>query len=358
MHRTLYWCLRRLVLAPLMPLLAVVSILLWALGLVLSALLCPLIALARRRKPRWRLIRVQSFGVAYFLGETVCLVCCLALWTGTGGRLRSARSVRAHQAQLAGFLGGLVRTASLVFGFRLLVNEPDRHPIDVLRAEGSAPIVVLARHAGPGASFALVQLLISRYGRRVKVVLKEQLRLDPAIDILLSRTGCTWLPANPRAGQAAASVEEAAAALDEHDALVLFPEGADWTPLRHLQAVARLRGRGLVGQARAALRMPHVLPPRPAGTLAALRGAPHADVLVFTHTGHDRLLDATSSWQALPLQEPLRMAWWRAPAGEVPRDNEDNVAEWLQQTWRDIDAWIDEQQGLAEIQVPRTSTEA
>ena len=37
--------------------------------------------------------------------------------------------------------------------------------------------------------------------------------------------------------------------------------------------------------------MPHVLPPKPAGTLAALNAAPAADVVVFTHTGHDELLD-------------------------------------------------------------------
>jgi hypothetical protein len=352
MRRIGFWCLRRLVLAPLMPILGVIAVVVWVLVAALSVLIDPAVSLLYRRHPRWRVLRVVTFAVCYFLGETVCLLCCLAVWlaSGFGVRIGRPRAVRAHEFLLRQFLRGLVWASGWIFGFHLLVTEPDRHPLDVRRAEGVAPILVLARHAGPGASFALVELLMSRYHRRVKVVLKEQLRLDPSVDVLLTRTGCTWLPARRlREGEAAGRVGDAAAALAPHDALVLFPEGADWTPVRHLEAVARLRGRGLVQQARAALRMPHVLPPRPAGTLAALQGAPDADVFVFTHTGHDRLLDFASTWAALPLRLPLHMTWWREAASGVPRDSEDAVGDWLQQSWADIDAWIDEQQNLDEL---------
>jgi hypothetical protein len=73
-------------------------------------------------------------------------------------------------------------------------------------------------------------------------------------------------------------------------------------------------------------------------------------VFVFTHTGHDELLDATSSWQALPLRDPLRMTWWRAPRDQVPRSGEDAVGGWLQRTWADIDSWVDEQQILRTVE--------
>lgn len=92
------------------------------------------------------------------------------------------------------FLGALLRAAAPAFGFRLEVDEPQRHPDDLALVNGDRPLVVLARHAGPGASFALVHVLLGRWSRQVHVILKDTLRLDPAIDLLLSRTGCTWVP--------------------------------------------------------------------------------------------------------------------------------------------------------------------
>jgi 1-acyl-sn-glycerol-3-phosphate acyltransferase len=343
------WLVRRLVLAPLVPVLLVLG----AVSLVVAVLGGALVAAAglavRGVRARWRPARLLCFAVVYLLAETVGLVCCLGLWLGTGfgWQLRAGWSVRAHRRLLAGFLGAVLATARAVFGFRLEVTEPAQHPADMRRTEQPVPLLVLARHAGPGASFALVHLLIARYHRDVKVVLSDQLRLDPGIDLLLSRTGCVWVPLRRREGDdPAAMVGRVAAGLRDREALVLFPEGADWTPLRHVQAVARLRQRGLLAEARRALRLPHVLPPRPAGTLAALAAAPGADVLVFTHTGHDELLDAASTWAALPLRVPLQMTWWRAPRAELPEPDEQSVADWLQRTWADIDAWIDEQQQL------------
>jgi hypothetical protein len=94
--------------------------------------------------------------------------------------------------------------------------------------------------------------------------------------------------------------------------------------------------------------MPHVLPPKPAGTIAALRAAPQADVVVFTHTGHDELLDAVSIWDALPLRAQLRLVWWREPAAGLP-DDDAAREEWLNGIWTRIDAWIGEQIELARL---------
>ena len=206
-------------------------------------------------------------------------------------------------ALLRAFLSALVAVAGFVFRFRLEVEEPLTHPDDTSRMAAPRPLLVLARHAGPGASFVLVHLLLTRYHRRPRIVLKEQLRLDPSFDVLISRIGGRFIaPGKGRPGVAAEAIAEVAADLTERDALLLYPEGGDWTPTRHRLAVAGLRRRGRRAQAARAARMPHVLPPKPAGTLAALRAAPHADVVVFTHTGHDELLDIVSIWDALPLR--------------------------------------------------------
>jgi predicted acylesterase/phospholipase RssA len=67
-----------------------------------------------------------------------------------------------------------------------------------LRSQGTDPVLVLARHGGPGDSFALVHLLLTRYHRGVRIVLKDILQIDPLIDLLLNRLGCCFLLVSDR----------------------------------------------------------------------------------------------------------------------------------------------------------------
>ncbi len=344
------WLLRRFVVLPVAAALVVFALAGAFLTVALSVLVCPVKALVAQRRVRWRPVRLAAMVALYAVGEVLTVLTCLLLWLLAIGRLRRPWVVRAHRRVLRLLLSTLLAAAGPAFGFHVRVEEPQRHPADLALAAQDRPLVVLARHAGPGASFALVEQLLRRWSRHVHVVLKDALRLDPAIDLLLTRTGCTWVP-SARSGRrrTADVIAEAAGRQAGADALLLFPEGADWTPVRHLAAVARLRASSRREEARRALRMPHVLPPRPAGAAAALRHRGDAAVLVFTHTGHDELLDATSTWQALPLAASLRMAWWRVPDDELPIGDEDAVLAWLQDLWQDIDAWIDEQIALAAL---------
>jgi len=197
----------------------------------------------------------------------------------------------------------------------------------------------------------LIHVLLRIRERVPKIVLKAQLRLDPVFDVLLTRIGCVFIGrAGTSAAASTAAVAALASCLDPDDALVLFPEGSDWTPTRHQLAVRRLRRKGLTAQADAAAGMPHVLPPRPAGAFAALQAAPAAQLAVFMHSGHDELLDAVSIWRALPLQRELHMVWWSEPRSEIATEQE--CASWLNGIWAGIDAWIHEQAAVAEL-VPK-----
>jgi hypothetical protein len=199
----------------------------------------------------------------------------------------------------------------------------------------------------------LIGVLLRERQRVPRIVLKAQLRLDPAMDLLLTRIGCAFIgPGGTGAGGTGAAAPVAAVAglaadLSPGDAMVIFPEGRDWTPARHRLAVRRLRRKGLHTQATAAAAMPNVLPPRPAGTFAALQAAPGAELAVFMHTGHDELVDAGSIWRSLPLQRELHMVWWNEPEPDV--SSEEECAAWLNDVWSRIDAWIDEQTAMAEI---------
>lgn len=344
------WVVRRLLVLPVLVVLSPVLAGAWVLTVLLSAVLCPVAALLTWRSPRWRAVRLSSMVLLHIVGELCCVAACFVLWVACGARLTRPWVVKTHRRVLRLFLGALLRAAAPAFGFRLEVDEPQRHPDDLALVNGDRPLVVLARHAGPGASFALVHVLLGRWSRQVHVILKDTLRLDPAIDLLLTRTGCTWVPTSGARRSTPDAVAAAAQSLAAADALLLFPEGADWTPARHLAAVSHLRRRGKWREAQLALRMPHVLPPRPAGAAAAIRNRRDAEVLIFTHTGHDQLLDAASTWAALPLRDPLHMAWWRIAPELVPDGDDDTISAWLQEVWRDIDSWIEEQTALANLQ--------
>jgi 1-acyl-sn-glycerol-3-phosphate acyltransferase len=115
-----------------------------------------------------------------------------------------------------------------VIAFRLGLERP--------RGESIAPdlpVIVLGRHAGPGAPLVLIRVLLRDRGRVPKIVLKEKLRLDSALDLLLARIGCAFIGAGGAAGAAVTAVAGLASKLTSRDALVLFPEGSDWTPTRH-----------------------------------------------------------------------------------------------------------------------------
>jgi hypothetical protein len=106
--------------------------------------------------------------------------------------------------------------------------------------------------------------------------------------------------------------------MGDRDALVIFPEGGNFTPGRRLRAIDGLRRAGRRGRARQAARLGHVLAPRPAGTVSAIDAAPHSDLVIVAHTGLDHLDSAAAIWKGIPLRGPLRVTWWRIPAGDVP----------------------------------------
>ena len=62
-------------------------------------------------------------------------------------------------------------------------------------------MLVCCRHAGPGDSFTLIHALMYWYDREPRVVLKDTLQWDPAIDVLLHRIPARFISPDPGAGQ-------------------------------------------------------------------------------------------------------------------------------------------------------------
>jgi 1-acyl-sn-glycerol-3-phosphate acyltransferase len=313
---------RRLVFA---PLLVAITVVVAAASPLL--LLIGLVAGYRRH----RLLRVLAIAVTWLVMETAALFAALWLWaTGRGGRPASDEG---HYALCAWFLAGVYAVGRRAFRVEVEIQEP-------LNAATDRPVIVLSRHAGPGDSFLIVHHLLNLYGRRPRIVLKAALQLDPALDVVLNRLPNAFIPSNmvPR-GDVVTEVARLASGLDPRSAMLIFPEGGNFTPRRRVRAIRRLRRKGRLAEAGRARRLENVLPPQMSGTLAAIDAAPAADVVFVAHTGVDDLLSPADIWRRMPMDRPLRARWWRVPHEEIPAEDRER---WMYDWWGRIDAWIAE----------------
>src|SRR4029079_9777491 len=186
----------------------------------------------------------------------------------------------------------------LVDALRLLADlRFDIHGLDQL---APGPVVVCARH-GSIADSLLPAWLLGRVGLRPRYVMKDDLLLDPSLDIVGHRIPNHFVDRLPDdVGEELAAIEELARGMNERDGAVIFPEGMVVTASRRARAVERLAERDPERADR--LRDLRVLAPvRPAGTAALLRGAPTADVVIVTHTGLEALARVTDAPAHVPL---------------------------------------------------------
>jgi 1-acyl-sn-glycerol-3-phosphate acyltransferase len=287
---------------------------------------------------RRRILRLCLFALSYLAVELASLTAAGVLWLRHVGSRRNSREqswVTGNERLLAWALGRMLLAGERWLEFHVtVVASSDLSPLS-----GTDPLLVLARHGGPGDSFALVHLLMTRYDRGVRIVLKDILQLDPLIDVMLNRLDCCFLSSpSGEGGDMIDRVSAMAQRLGPGDALLLFPEGANWTPHRRQRAIRRLHRDQKSEAARAATLMTNVLPPRPGGVLACLEARPDLRVVVVAHAGLDRVVNARQAWRQLPITTPMVVRAW--PTADVPAGQEARLA-WLTLEWAVVDEWVE-----------------
>jgi 1-acyl-sn-glycerol-3-phosphate acyltransferase len=309
-----------------------------ALWLTLPVWLLVAAAFSPRLPGRWRALRLLWIVVLYATMESLLLLVMLGYWlaSGFGRRVRTPYWEGLHYDLVGGVMWIFFREARRVLNLDVVTEGPTP---DVLPGH---PLLVCCRHAGPGDSFTLIYALTDWYAREPRVVLKDTLQWDPAIDVLLHRIPARFISPNPRDGEdLETQIRALATGLDDDDAFVIFPEGGNFSAQRRDRAIARLRKLGLDKMADRAEAMTHVLAPRPGGFLAALEAAPEADVVMVAHTGMDHVLTVGDVWRELPMDKQIVMRWWRVPRAEIPADRDAQI-DWLFGWWERIDQWVEE----------------
>lgn len=323
---------RRLVLAPAVVLVDLVLIAASPVLLLAAALASPFFGGLR---PLRALLIALAFAV-HHLGATLA---CLALWVagGFGRRSDSERMQRAHYAVMRWFVAGVYGAVVRLAKVEVEVIESDAAAAVLSGAE--RPVLLLSRHAGEGDTLLVIHHLLCRHGRAPQVVMHERLRLDPLIDVLGERLPNRFV--DPRGGDTETKIAAMARSMAPQSALVIFPEGANFSEGRRRRGIDRLEDAGHAQEAQWAREMQHLSAPRPGGTLAAIEAAEGADVVVMGHVGFPAGL--AEVWRRLPEPQTIEVRLWHEPPSAIPAERDQRI-DWLFGWWLAIDAWVAERQ--------------
>ncbi len=318
---------RRLVTVPTYAVLCMCTVLALPLLLALAAL----VDLARGGK--WVMVRTVAFLVAYLCCEVAGIVASFVIWVG---RLlvrgtSHEQFLRWNFALQCWWGRTLFRAASWIFALRTEIEE---------RGEvGHGPVIVFIRHASVADTVLAVVFLSSRYGLRLRYVLKRELLWDPCLDIVGNRLpNCFVRRGSGDSAREIAAVRRLLDGVGPEDGVLIYPEGTRFSPAKRARALARLAGSApdLLARARA---LHHVLPPRLGGALALLQRNREADVVFCAHVG----LEGTASFKELvsgrSIGETIRVVFWRVPFEQIPPDRDAKIA-WLFDQWRAVDDWV------------------
>ncbi|WP_067568150.1 1-acyl-sn-glycerol-3-phosphate acyltransferase [Nocardia acidivorans] len=251
---------------------------------------------------------------------------------------RSSREIRRSGRQ-----GGCDRLAALnrrFYGWGFAMARIDLNCAPPPRIPADRPVIVLARHAGAFNSALMAHLIARDLGRDTYTIAKRCAALTPGLRAAYAASGVVYCRFDQQGKTLALQqLQRQAADALPTDALLLFPEGTNYSVRRWRQAIDTLRAAGRDAQAAQAEACPHVMPVHPTGAWMLAAGAPTADVVVLAQTGLEDLTGAGGLGYPCIGSGEVRVGWWHIPAAEVPRERTEFAA-WLRGQWREVDAWI------------------
>ncbi|MDH5236085.1 MAG: 1-acyl-sn-glycerol-3-phosphate acyltransferase [Acidimicrobiia bacterium] len=287
--------------------------------------------LAGRGRRRHR--RILVFATEGLLIECGGVLATVGLWlaAGFGTRIHGPTAQRWHHKLQLWWVRRLAEAARRHLGLQFEITG-DMVP--------TGRIIVLCRHACIADALLPAMLYGLLEDRPLHYVLKRDLQWGPCLDIVGNRLPNLFVDRSVRRRSQRRAITDLAEAMADDGALILFPEGTFPTPDR----VDKARRRLLQADPERAERLRslgHVLPPHPGGALAAMAGAPEADVHVVRHVGLEDAATLRALYRRVPFDEPMRVDVHPIRRIDIPGDPSQQV-EWLDEQWLQLDRWVDE----------------
>ena len=288
---------------------------------------------ACRLKWRFPLARLLSFAVCWVWLETSGVICSALLWI-TG----QSKNLPKHYALQRWWADQLLRALKATCGFSVEVEN-----IDALQP---GPVLLFARHASLADSLVSAYVVTTLAQMNPRYVLKRELLADPCLDVVGQRLPNHFLDrqANDSTPELLA-LEELVTGIDESTVGIIFPEGTRANKKKRDRALEKIavvdaeRAQRLQG-------MKHLLPPRPAGAAAMLRGCPSADVVFAWHVGFEGLDTFGGILRGISSRmPPIRFHLRRVERLAVPITSQvdtNEMTKWLDSEWMRMDHEVDE----------------
>ena len=212
--------------------------------------------------------------------------------------------------------------------------------LDGIECCAPGPILFLSRHASILDTIMPIKLLGQAHGMGLRIVQKAELLWNPLVDVASSRMPRAFIRrGSGDVGGPIGHMKHLFSGITDNEALVVFPEGSRFSAAKQEKIVAKL-AKSNPAAADAASKLKHVLPVRPAGTLALMEMRPDIDVVFMAHVGLEYANRLEDFVDGALYKRTLRMKFWRVAADEIPTDQAERI-EWLHAEWRKVDAWID-----------------
>lgn len=291
----------------------------WAVGSILFDVV--------RRKWRLPTLRLLAFALAWAWIEMAGLVAALLFFLSGQGK-----NLRVHFGLQRSWAGALMSALRATVGIRVVVENPE--------ALRPGPTIVFSRHASLADSLVSAYSMGNVAGLQPRYVLKRELMADPCLDIVGHRLPNYFLDrGSNNQSEELRGIAQLGHDLGPNDVAVIFVEGTRANPKKRAKILESMSERSPERAERLA-GIKHLLPPKPAGALALLEAAPHADVVIAGHTGFDGLDTFGGMLKRLEVGAGAAHMWFvRIPRAEVPTDG---VIEWLDEQWLALDRVVAE----------------
>ncbi len=202
---------------------------------------------------------------------------------------------------------------------------------EALEGDGA---LILPRHTSIGDTVLPFCFYAIPCGKTLRYVLKRELLLDPALDIVGNRIPNYFIDrVSDNMETELARMKMLTHDLSADEGMVIYLEGTRFSEIKRQRVLDLYRERGNTAALARFEKMTHVLPPRPTGTLALMEATPDRDIVFMAHTGFEGSASFASLLDGGWLDTDVRIRFWRVPAAEIPRERE-AARVWLNDQWQ------------------------